>query len=78
MLRGNHETESVSRLYGFYNECQRRYSSKLWKSFTQLFEYLPLCALINDSILCMHGGISPEIDDFKQIENIPRPIDVPD
>ena len=62
MLRGNHECESISRIYGFYNECQRRYSLQLWKRFTDLFNFLPVAGLIDDRILCMHGGLSPELD----------------
>jgi len=48
-------------MYGFYDECKRRYSIKLWKSFVDLFNCLPVAALIEDKILCMHGGISPEL-----------------
>jgi len=64
ILRGNHETESISRLYGFYDECKRRYSIKLWKTFVDLFNCLPVAALIEDKILCMHGGISPHLENL--------------
>lgn len=67
ILRGNHETESISRLYGFYDECKRRYSIKLWKTFVDLFNCLPVAALIEDKILCMHGGISPHLENLDQI-----------
>jgi diadenosine tetraphosphatase ApaH/serine/threonine PP2A family protein phosphatase len=60
LLRGNHESSVTNRIYGFYDECKRRYNVKLWKSFTELFNYLPVAALIDDKILCMHGGLSPE------------------
>ncbi len=59
LLRGNHECQSISRIYGFYNECKRRYSILLWRRFVDLFDYLPVAALIDDRILCMHGGLSP-------------------
>lgn len=78
ILRGNHECASINRIYGFYDECKRRYSIKLWKTFTDVFNCLPLAALIEDTIFCMHGGLSPEFDSFQQIRNLPRPLDVPD
>ena len=78
ILRGNHETESISRLYGFYDECKRRYSIKLWKTFVDLFNCLPVAALIEDKILCMHGGISPHLENLDQIRKIKRPTDIPD
>ncbi|KAJ4448800.1 hypothetical protein ANN_00191, partial [Periplaneta americana] len=65
-------------VYGFYDECKRRYSVKLWKTFTDLFNCLPVAALIEGTIFCIHGGLSPQLTDLNQIRSIPRPIDVPD
>ena len=78
LLRGNHESASINRIYGFYDECKRRYNIKLWKTFTDCFNCLPIAALIDDRILCMHGGLSPELSNMEQIRNIMRPIDVPE
>jgi len=78
LLRGNHESASINRIYGFYDECKRRYSIKLWKAFTDCFNCLPVAALIDDKILCMHGGLSPELASLDQIRRIIRPTDVPD
>lgn len=78
ILRGNHECASVNRLYGFFDECKRRYSIKLWKTFGDAFNFMPVCALIDDRILCMHGGLSPELTSLEQIRQLPRPVDVPD
>lgn len=78
LLRGNHECASINRLYGFFDECKRRYSAKLWKSFGDVFNCLPVCAMIDDRILCMHGGLSPELTTLDQIRDLPRPADVPD
>lgn len=64
ILRGNHETDSISWMYGFYDECKRKYSVKLWKAFVDLFNCLPVAALINEKILCMHGGISRNLKSF--------------
>jgi len=78
LLRGNHESASINRIYGFYDECKRRYSIKLWKTFTDCFNCLPVAAIIDDKIFCMHGGLSPELSNLDQIRRIIRPTDVPD
>eukprot|EP00866_Antonospora_locustae_P002379 jgi/Antlo1/2379/1024 len=78
LLRGNHECASINRIYGFYDECKRRYDTRIWKLFTDCFNCLPICALIDDKILCMHGGISPDLYTLSQIRSIVRPTEVPD
>ena len=78
LLRGNHESSVTNRIYGFYDECKRRYNVKLWKSFTELFNYLPVAAIIDDKILCMHGGLSPDLKSIQNIQDISRPTDIPD
>lgn len=70
LLRGNHETEAINRIYGFFEECKRRYSVKLWKRFSELFKTFPVAALIEDKILCMHGGLSPDMTSVEQILKI--------
>ena len=78
LLRGNHESASINRVYGFYDECRKRYDVSVWKKFTECFNYLPISALIEDKILCMHGGISPDINSIYDINKIKRPCEVPD
>lgn len=78
MLRGNHECSCISRIYGFFDECKRRYNVKLWKLFMDVFNCLPLAATIDEKILCIHGGLSPELTSIEQIKRIVRPTDVPD
>lgn len=78
LLRGNHECASINRIYGFYDECKRRFSVRLWKLFTDCFNCLPVAAVIDDKILCMHGGLSPDLDNLNRIREIQRPVDVPD
>ncbi|CAF5036261.1 unnamed protein product, partial [Rotaria magnacalcarata] len=78
LLRGSHESATMTRIYGFYNECKQRYSSKLWKSFNECFNCLPVAAIISKKIFCCHGGLSPDLESFDQIRQIQRPIDVPD
>ena len=78
LLRGNHECSSINRIYGFYDECKRRYNIKLWKSFTDTFNCLPVCAIIDEKIICMHGGLSPDMTNLDCIHRIMRPVEVPD
>ncbi|KAH7537136.1 hypothetical protein FEM48_Zijuj03G0059900 [Ziziphus jujuba var. spinosa] len=78
LLRGNHECASINRIYGFYDECKRRFNVRLWKAFTECFNCLPVAALIDDKILCMHGGLSPDLANLDQIRNLARPTAVPD
>lgn len=78
LLRGNHESQVINKIYGFYDECKRRYSIKLWKIFLDTFNCLPVAAIIDDKILCMHGGLSPDLENLEQIKNIIRPTEIPD
>lgn len=78
LLRGNHESSAINRIYGFYDECKRRYNVKVWKLFVGVFNCMPIAAVIDDKILCMHGGLSPELLSVEQINKINRPTDVPD
>ncbi|KAJ6816735.1 serine/threonine-protein phosphatase PP1-like isoform X2 [Iris pallida] len=78
LLRGNHEDPKINRVYGFYDECKRRFNVRLWKIFTDCFNCLPVAALVDEKILCMHGGLSPELNSLDQIREMQRPIEVPD
>ncbi|XP_025213769.1 serine/threonine-protein phosphatase PP1-alpha catalytic subunit isoform X1 [Theropithecus gelada] len=78
LLRGNHECASINRIYGFYDECKRRYNIKLWKTFTDCFNCLPIAAIVDEKIFCCHGGLSPDLQSMEQIRRIMRPTDVPD
>ncbi|EPZ35540.1 Metallo-dependent phosphatase [Rozella allomycis CSF55] len=78
ILRGNHECASINRVYGFFEECKRRVNIKCWKSFTDVFNVIPVAAIVAEKIFCVHGGLSPGLYSMKQIEMIKRPTDVPD
>ena len=57
---------------------KRRYNIKLWKTFTDCFNCLPVAAIVDEKIFCMHGGLSPELQNMEQIKRIMRPTDIPD
>ena len=75
-LRGNHESASINRIHGFYDECKRRHNIKLWKTFTDLFNCMPVAALVDEKIFCVHGGLSPDLNSMEKIRRIMRPTDV--
>ena len=65
-------------VYGFYDECLRKYgNANVWKYFTDLFDYLPLTALVDGQIFCLHGGLSPSIDTLDHIRALDRLQEVP-
>ncbi|XP_024008103.1 serine/threonine-protein phosphatase BSU1 [Eutrema salsugineum] len=78
LIRGNHEAEVTNQNYGFKQECIQRMGehngSQAWSTINDLFDYLPLAALINKKILCMHGGIGSSVFTVEQIANIKRPV----
>ncbi|KAL0230227.1 hypothetical protein PCE1_003789 [Barthelona sp. PCE] len=80
LLRGNHESRSISRVYGFYDELKRRFVNghKLWEEFCSLFEWLPISAIVADRILCIHGGISPHLHTLDDLRAIRRPTELPE
>lgn len=78
LIRGNHESRQITQVYGFYDECLKKYGSvNVWRYCTEIFDYLSLSALIEDRILCVHGGLSPNINMLDQIRKIDRKQEVP-
>jgi len=78
LLRGNHESRQISFTYGFYEEINRKYgNTNPWKYFTELFDYIPLAAIIEGKIFCIHGGLSPYVSTVDQIRLINRKCEIP-
>lgn len=78
LIRGNHEAADINALFGFRIECIERMGERdgiwAWHRINRLFNWLPLAALIEKKIICMHGGIGRSINHVEQIENLQRPI----
>ena len=78
LLRGNHESRQVTMVYGFLDEIIRKYgNSNPWTYFMEVFDLLPLAAIIENKVLCVHGGLSPLIRTIDQIRTIKRNVEIP-
>lgn len=80
LIRGNHEDMAINSLYGFQEECKRRLKedindkSSCWVQINQVFEWLPIGAIVEDKILCVHGGIGKSINTISDISQLRRPL----
>lgn len=82
LIRGNHEDKWININFGFSEECALRLDEdpldqdSVFSRINNLFEYLPLAAVIDEKILCIHGGIGSTLKKVDQIEKLKRPLEV--
>jgi protein phosphatase len=81
LLRGNHEDRWINTTFGFQLELNQRANDDpdnpiLFNAFNDFFDRLPLAAIVNESVLCIHGGIGSSISSISDIEKIRRPLEV--
>lgn len=78
LIRGNHESRQVSFSYGLYEEVNRKYgNTNPWHNLTEVFDHMPIAALVDGKVFCVHGGLSPKIKRIDQINTIERKIEIP-
>ena len=78
LLRGNHESRQITQVYGFFDECTRKYgNANAWRWCTDVFDYLTLAAVIEGRVLCVHGGLSPDVRSIDQIRTVDRVCEIP-
>lgn len=83
LLRGNHESPEMAESFGFAEEVEQKINNTeiadlVITSFYDVFDCLPISALINDDIFCVHGGLSPELDKIEDLLRIKRPLEIPE
>jgi len=78
LTRGNHECRQITQVYGFYDECLRVHGTpNVWMHFTDLFDFLPLAALVDNCIFTPHGGLSPSLDRIEHVQKLDRFVEIP-
>ncbi|XP_074596477.1 uncharacterized protein LOC141851628 [Brevipalpus obovatus] len=82
LIRGNHELRSIQAVFTFQRECLDKFGKNLganvWDAINRAFDVMPICAIIDDSIFCAHGGIPTTLTKIEDLQNIPSPLPEPE
>lgn len=77
LLRGNHE-EAIMNVQdnGFYSNCKNTFGARIFAEITMTYSYMSVAIILNDTIFCVHGGISPILNDVNELNNIEKPTNI--
>lgn len=79
LVRGNHEDRLMNVNYGFREDCIAKFGHEgedVWERMNDVFEFLPIAALVDNTILCIHGGIGDCVNSLDDLRGIAKPIQV--
>ena len=72
LLRGIHECRAMTDFFTFREEAINKFDADIYDIFCDLFDNMPISATVNNDYLCLHGGLSPDLEDLEQINPLHR------